>query len=102
MKIKFIAFLFMPFIGWALMGSSSQDWNLKGQFPMDARTAIDNSATPPIIPTTTPVIVDATVTPTERVLPPIGGNAGLVLGASVLVLIIIGGVVLTSRKKAKH
>jgi len=69
---------------------------------MDARAAIDRSATPPVIPTTTPVFLDATVTPTERVLPHVGGNAGLVLGASVLVLIIIGGVVLTSRKKAKH
>ena len=102
MKIKFIVLLFIPFISWALMGSSNRDSNLKDQSLMDARAAIDNTATPLLIPTTTPVFVDGTVTPTERVLPPIGGNAGLVLGASVLVLIIIGGVVLTSRKKAKH
>jgi len=41
-------------------------------------------------------------TPDERVLPPVGDNAGLVLGASVLVLIVIGGVVLSSRRKPKH
>ena len=37
-----------------------------------------------------------------RILPAVGGNAGLVIGASVLVLIIIGGVVLTARRRAKH
>ena len=47
-------------------------------------------------------IPDVTETPEERILPPVGGNAGLVLGASVLVLIIIGGVMLFSRKKSKH
>ena len=40
-------------------------------------------------------------TPTPRVLPPVGKNAGLVIGASVLVLIIIGGV-LGSRLRRKH
>ena len=41
-------------------------------------------------------------TPEPRILPAVGGNAGLVLGGSVLVLIIIGGVVLTARRRAKH
>jgi hypothetical protein len=45
--------------------------------------------------------VAAGETPEDRVLPPVGSNAGLVIGASVLVLIIIGGV-LGSRLKAKH
>jgi hypothetical protein len=37
----------------------------------------------------------------SRELPPVGSNAGLVIGASVLVLIIIGGV-LGSRRREKH
>ena len=45
---------------------------------------------------------EVTEAPEERILPPVGGNAGLVLGASVLVLIIIGGVMLFSRRKPKH
>jgi hypothetical protein len=40
-------------------------------------------------------------TPEIRVLPPVGSNAVLVIGASVLVLIIIGGV-LSSRRKQNH
>ena len=43
-----------------------------------------------------------TETPEDRTLPPVGGNAILVLGASVLVMIIIGGVMLSSRRRAKH
>ncbi len=43
----------------------------------------------------------ASVTPESRLLPPIGSNAGLVIGASVLVLIIIGGV-LGSRRRRNH
>lgn len=41
-------------------------------------------------------------TPEARVMPPVGSNAGLVLGAAVLVLIIISGVIISSRWKAKH
>ena len=40
-------------------------------------------------------------TPTPRVLPSVGKDAGLVIGASVLVLIIIGGV-LGARLRRKH
>ncbi len=54
----------------------------------------------------TPIPTEATVaegepTPESRVLPPVGTNAGLVIGASLLVLIIIGGV-LSSRLRSKH
>ncbi len=38
-------------------------------------------------------------TPTPRPKAQVGSNAGLVLGASVLVLIVIGGVVWSSRRK---
>ena len=40
-------------------------------------------------------------TPEARVLPAVGSNAGLVIGASVLVLIIIGGV-LGARRRQNH
>jgi hypothetical protein len=45
---------------------------------------------------------ESTAMPEVRVLPPVGGNAGLVLGASVLVLTILGGVILFSRRKPRH
>ena len=45
--------------------------------------------------------VAAGETPEDRVLPPVGSNTGLVIGASVLVLIIIGGV-LGARRRLKH
>jgi hypothetical protein len=40
-------------------------------------------------------------TPEARQLPPVGSNAVLVIGASVIVLIIIGGV-LGTRRRPKH
>jgi hypothetical protein len=43
-----------------------------------------------------------TETPESQEMPPVGNNALLVLGASVLVLIIIGGVLLSSRLKSNH
>jgi hypothetical protein len=52
------------------------------------------------IPTVSPSLV-AVETPGSRELPPVGRNAGLVIGASVLVLIIIIGV-LSSRRREKH
>jgi hypothetical protein len=52
------------------------------------------------LPTVSPSLV-AVDTPDLRALPPVGSNAGLVIGASVLVLIIIGAV-LGSRLREKH
>ncbi len=52
------------------------------------------------IPTVSPSMA-AIDTPEVRELPPVGSNAGLVIGASVLVLIIIGGV-LGTRRREKH
>ncbi len=40
-------------------------------------------------------------TPEARQLPPVGSNAGLLVGASLIVLIIIGGV-LGTRRRANH
>ncbi len=61
---------------------------------------IRQQAAPTLIPTTEPVLISSP-TPENRVLPPVGRNAGLVIGASVLVLIIIGGV-LSARSRQKH
>jgi hypothetical protein len=46
-------------------------------------------------------VSEAAATPEERVMPPVWSNAGLVLGASVLVLIIVGAV-LGVRLREKH
>jgi hypothetical protein len=46
--------------------------------------------------------LQSTEAPESREMPPIGNNALLVFGASVLVLIIIGGVLISSRLKSKH
>ena len=62
---------------------------------------IEGTSTSTLISTVTPSFMD-TETVTPRVLPAVGGNAGLVCGAIVLVLIIIGGVMFSSRKKIKH
>ncbi len=56
------------------------------------------AATP--LPTPNPIVIGSP-TPPDRVLPPVGRNAGLVIAASVLVLIIIAGV-LSARLRPKH
>ena len=53
------------------------------------------------VPTVSPSI-SPTETAESRTLPSVGDNAYVVLGASVLVLIIIGGVVFSTRRKPKH
>jgi hypothetical protein len=57
------------------------------------------AATTPL-PTGEPIPVDYP-TPEDRTLPPVGRNAGLVIGAGVLVLIIFIGV-FSARLRAKH
>jgi hypothetical protein len=58
--------------------------------------------------TQTPFPTTSAVLPTDidatqaRILPAVGSNAGLVLGATVLVLIIIAGVIISSRWRGKH
>ncbi len=53
-----------------------------------------------VTPTDTPFITQVE-TPSDRVLPPVGSNALLDLGAIVIVMIIIGGV-LGVRRRQKH
>ncbi len=66
--------------------------------PLESGQARQQSAAQTPNPTQPPVILDGP-TPEARLLPAVGSNAGLVLGASLLVMIIIGGVVLSSRRK---
>ncbi len=65
--------------------------------------ANEQQAAPTLRPTAPPMVAPGvTATATEaRILPPVGSNAGLVLAASVLVFIIIGGV-LGARSRQKH
>ena len=51
-----------------------------------------------LIPTDTPPVAEVE-TPEPRLLPPVGSNAGLIIGACVLVLIILGGVLGTQRRR---
>ena len=66
---------------------------------MDTRSETEVTQTPipmyPASPTESEI-------PTDRTLPPVGNNAAMILGASFLVLIIIGGVIIFSRRKSKH
>ena len=102
MMKKLLVYLFVPVIGLALTGVSIFDGYHRNQAMSSDEFDIHRPVSQVVEPTQIPASTSETTTPADRVLPPLGGNAGLVLGASVLVLIIIGGVVLTSRKKAKH
>lgn len=75
--------------------------NVKGIDQAGVFSEINHQAAPTLLPTAPPVYLAGYPTPEPRVLPPVGSNAGLVIGASVLVLIIIGGV-LSARLRSKH
>jgi len=66
---------------------------------IDTRSGTEVTQTP--IPQY-PASPTESVIPTDRTLPPVGNNAAMIWGASVLVLIIIGGVMIFSRRKSKH
>jgi hypothetical protein len=68
------------------------------QYVMQKASNLQVDQTP--IPTAAASMV-AVENPESRILPPVGNNAGLVLGASVLVLIIIGAVI-GLRRREKH
>ena len=70
------------------------------QFQAVMVSASDQQAAETPIPTES-TSVEVIETPESRLLPPVGSNAGLVIGASVLVLIIISGV-LSSRRRQNH
>ncbi len=74
--------------------------NFNAQFPVVSLLEEGQQAAATPVPTDSQSGT-ASVTPIARVLPAIGSNAGLVIGASILVLIIIGGI-LSSRRKQNH
>jgi hypothetical protein len=88
--------------GMIMMGVTSQKVGAHVHFESPSAQQYSPAQLPEIttMPTATPSII-LIQTPDDRVMPAVGSNAGLVLGASLLVLIIIGGV-LGSRKRAKH
>jgi hypothetical protein len=102
MKKSPLIWLLISFLGLMILGESSQIARAKMNIPhrgenlREAEQAAENTP----IPTTLPV-TEIEPTPEARVMPPVWSNAGLVLGASVLVLIIVGGV-LGARQRKKH
>lgn len=103
MKNIRITWLIAILVAWVLVGISAHAGRAAGEQPFMAnKLGQRNSEASQTTLTTqadTPVVTE---TPAERVLPPVGGNAGLVLGASVLVIIILAGVMLFSKRKTKH
>jgi hypothetical protein len=99
MKKQALVWLVILVFGLEILSGSivmaSAHAGLQAQVPLPAPK---NQVTP--LPTDA-AITQADATPEVRVLPPVGSNAGLVIGAVVLVLIIIGGV-LSARLRPKH
>jgi hypothetical protein len=103
MKTRIFFWLVFFVVGSVIFGAIAQIAHAgsPGQL-QKARQSVNNQlAAPTPIPTLSPSD-SITATDETRELPPVGRNAGLVLGASLLVLIIIGGVVFNSRRKPKH
>src|SRR4030043_1526637 len=103
MKIHASFWMMVLLVGWMLVWNSPQIAIAAAQKPFAVglqRMSGQEAAQTPV-PTQTE-IPEETETPEERILPPVGGNAVLVLGASVLVLIVIGGVMLLSRRRSRH
>ncbi len=100
MKKNLLPWLIVILLGLALLGMAFQYTHAKGLNHGVIYSAVNPTAAVTLIPTSEPVILGYP-TPEKRVLPPVGSNAGLVIGATVLVLIIIGGV-LSARMRPKH
>jgi hypothetical protein len=102
MKNHLLYFLILVLVGVFILGVNSENASAKsnGQFLDISQLATNLQAVE--TPVSTIVSSAAAIgTPASHVLPPVGRNAGLVIGASVLVLIIIGGV-LGSRRRQNH
>ncbi len=102
MKRRIAVLVLILLLGLILIRISNLDWDTRTSVNTGEVLAAGSTSTPALLPTDTAVILNETTVTPERTLPPIGANAGLVLAATVLVLIIIGGVVFTSRRRAKH
>ncbi len=94
--------LMVVLVGLLLVGISTRGVKAANykQFQVEMKIIKQEAAQTPS--PTQPGTTEATETPEERILPPVGGNASLVIGASVLVLIIIGGVMIFSWRRSKH
>jgi hypothetical protein len=102
MKNHLFVLLIFVLAGVVILGLHSENASahFNEQFQGIRKSASGQQSVETPIPTVT-TSVAVIETPESRVLPPVGRNAGLVIGASVLVLIIIGGV-LSSRWKQNH
>ena len=102
MKIHKLLSLILILVGVMILGIPSEKVSASfcEQFQDIGQSANDQQAAITPVPTDSTSIT-VIETPASRVLPPVGSNAGLVIGASVLVLIIIGAV-LGSQRKQNH
>jgi hypothetical protein len=100
MNKKALFWIVIALAGWVVLGATSHKVSTADQegFQAGRQSISQQLLTQTPIPTVSPTLL-VTDTPAPRVLPPVGDNAGVVCGASILVLIIIGGVVLSSRRK---
>jgi hypothetical protein len=94
--------LMVVLVGLLLIGISARGVKAANQKQSQVEKQIFKQATAQTPSPSQPETPEATETPEVRILPPVGGNAGLVLGASVLVLIILGGVMIFSWRRSKH
>jgi hypothetical protein len=102
MKNHLLFWLIIVLAGLVIYGSPPKNAsaNIRDQFQGIRQSSSGQKTVETPFPTVAPSI-PVIETPESRVLPPVGKNAGLVIGASVLVLIIIGGV-LSSRRRQNH
>jgi hypothetical protein len=96
MKHRRCIWLVMLLAGLVLMGLPPQNTRAEVQQGSGSEQAVQTPAA------TEASISPEIVTPELRQLPPVGGNAGLVIAGSVLVLIILVGVMFRPRWKGKH
>jgi hypothetical protein len=102
MKNHHYYWLLLILVGVVILGAPSQmaSANHRERYQGISQSPINQVANQTPVSTESPS-VEVIETSESRMLPPVGSNSGLVIGASVLVLIIIGGV-LGSRRRDKH
>jgi hypothetical protein len=103
MKNRMFILLMVLMVGLFLLGTRAH----KALAFAQKQSQVHNFLMSGFVITQTPVadaypINTVTETPEERKLPAVGSNAILVLGASILVLIVIWGVMFSSRRRSKH
>ena len=103
MKNRRLFWLMVILMGIVLLGIRAQNARAfdQGQSQLDGNRIRDQVMTQTPNASISPTSA-MTEIPEDRILPPVGSNAILVLGASVLVMIIIGGVMFSARRRSKH